>query len=215
MGLGKASAPGSLSLERGSQQDCTRGFLPLLLCRKQQYCPGGGTLPGNSSAKQFPAAHVSPRRDPSNTSLSLEKSVRKGHVHSTSPLPPAPHMSHSHTRLLLFCTTDCLGSGGAAGVPLYLAVLPFGGRDPSQPGTGEQRGVRASPHHTTWSNSPSSSGRPFLHHPSSPGPPLLPDPARRHLPCPARAVRAQLPDPAGHGVGPGGPSCKMPFVACR
>lgn len=186
MGLGKASAPGSLSLERGSQQDCTRGFLPLLLCRKQQYCPGGGTLPGNSSAKQFPAAHVSPRRDPSNTSLSLEKSVRKGHVHSTSPLPPAPHMSHSHTRLLLFCTTDCLGSGGGCWSPLVLGRPPIW-RQGSQPAwhRGAARCQSFAPPHNLeqqplqlWEAiSPS----PFLSwSPSPPRPSQAPSP----LPCP-------------------------------
>lgn len=78
---------------------------------------GGGTLPGNSSAELFPAAHMSLRRDLSDTSLSLGKSVRRSHVHSTSTLPPAPHMSCSHARRLLFCTTDCLGSAGAARAP--------------------------------------------------------------------------------------------------
>lgn len=154
---------------------------------------GGGTLPGNSSAELFPAAHMSLRRDLSDTSLSLGKSVRRSHVHSTSPLPPAPHMSCSHARRLLFCTTDCLGSAGAARAPPVHSHHHFWswGIQPAQ--CRGQRGLaQPSPFHPSTQPSikapPAPGGGPPLQHPSSP---LAPSPARAlpdpHLPCPARS----------------------------
>lgn len=73
---------------------------------------GVGTLPGNSSAEQLPAALRSPHMDPPDTSLSLGKSFGKSHVQSTSPLLPASHTSCSHTRWLHPCTAACLSPGG-------------------------------------------------------------------------------------------------------
>lgn len=50
--------------------------------------------------------------EPPDTSLSLGKSAGKSHVHSTSPLPPVPHMSCSHARRLHFCAAACPSPGG-------------------------------------------------------------------------------------------------------
>lgn len=95
---------------------------------------GAGTLPGNSSAEQFPAAHMSPHMDPPDTSSSLRNRVGKSHVHSTSPVPPAPHTSCSHARWLHFCTTACLGPGGLTG-PLTQGHHQVWSRgNPSEPG---------------------------------------------------------------------------------
>lgn len=122
---------------------------------------GGGTLPGNSSAELFPAAHMSLCRDLSDTSLSLGKSVRRSHVRSTSPLPPAPHMSCSHARQLLFCTTDCLGSGGAAKAPPIHSHhhIWSWGIQPAQcrGAAGSHPAITISPLHAAQHKSPSSS----------------------------------------------------------
>lgn len=85
---------------------------------------GVGILPGNSSTELFPASQVSLCRDLSDMSLSLGKS----HVCSTSPLPPAPNMCCSHAQRLLFCMTDHLSSGGAAGAPQHVAIITSGVR---------------------------------------------------------------------------------------
>lgn len=209
---GSWERPSSLSLERGSQQDCTRGFV--LLCCKQRCCPGGGTLPGNSSAKQFPAAHVFTQGPVRHVFIPWEKRQEEPcaqHGPSAACPPyellsrsPAPLLHDRPSRLWGCCRSPLVRGHppvwsqgfqtawhrGAAGSQSFAPP-----RSPEQQPLQLWEAISPS-RFLSWSPCPT-----------------RPSQAPSPLPCPGCTCPAAR--PTGNRVGPGGPSCKVLFVACR